>query len=107
MAAIHRRSIRAPISPSVTLATADDLDGTSDNTQAFNVTGADRVIVVQANTGTLGTAGIDVIQISHDGGASWAAADQVLALASNDATGTELNGVLNAAGVEPTPHAIF
>jgi hypothetical protein len=107
MAAIARRSHMAPVSQNVTLATADDLDGTTDNTQAFNVTGAQRVMVVQLNTGTAGTAGIDVIEVSHDGGKQWAAADKVLALASDDATGTELNGILNAAGVEPTGAAVF
>lgn len=97
----------APVSQSVTLATADDLNGTSDNTQAFDVSGAQRVMVVQVANGTAGTAGIDIIEISHDGGSNWSAADRVLALASDDASGTELNGVLNAAGVEPTGAAVF
>lgn len=107
MAAIARRSHMAPIPASVELATADDLDGTTDNTQAFDFTGASRVLILQVNNGTLGTAGIDVLEISKDGGENWSAADKVLALASNDATGTELNGVLNAAGVEPADTAVF
>lgn len=107
MAAIARRSHMAPISQIATLATADDLDGTIDNTQAFDVTGALRVIVVQEATGTAGTAGIDVLEISHDGGENWAAADKVLAVNSDDSTGTELDGVLNAAGVEPVVAAVF
>jgi len=102
MAAIKRRGAIAPISRVVTLATADDLDGTQDNTQAYDVTGAIRIVVCQVNNGTNGTAGIDVLEISHDDGVSWKAADKVLALDSNDSSGTELNGVLNVAGTEPT-----
>ena len=107
MTAIARRSRMAPVSKIAVLATADDVDGTIDNTQAFDVTGALRVIVVQENTGTAGTAGIDVIEISHDGGKQWAAATQVLAIDSDDSTGAEVTGVLNAAGVEPTQAAVF
>lgn len=109
MAAINRRSIHSPISRIFTLAAADDLDGIAiaTLTSSFNVTGASRVVVVQENTGTAGTAGIDVIAISKDGGSTWAAADKVLAVDSNDSTGTELNGILNAAGIEPTQAAVF
>lgn len=107
MAAISRRSAMAPVSELATLATADDVNGTVDNTQAFDVSGALRVIVIQRNDGTAGTAGIDVIEISHDAGKSWADADKVLAIASDDGSGTELNGILNAAGVEPTNSAVF
>lgn len=107
MAAISRRSVISPISASVSLAAADDLNGVQDNTKSFNVTGASRVVVVQHNNGTLGTAGIDVIAFSKDGGSTWAAADRVLAAASDDSTGTELNGILNAAGIEPVNYAAF
>lgn len=108
MAAIARRSVRAAISKSATLATADDLNGTSDNTQAFVVTGGDRLIISQVNSGTAGTAGIDVVEYSVDGGKTWAAAGDLLSLASDDATGTVVaGGILNAAGVEPTGSAIF
>lgn len=103
-----RRSIRSAISKTATLATVNDLDGTSNNTQAFNVTGGDRLIIAQVNDGTNGTAGIDVVEYSVDGGRTWAAATDVVALASHDVTGTALaNGVLNAAGVEPTGAALF
>lgn len=103
MAAIARRSRVDPISIPVTLATADDLDGTTDNTQAFDITGARRVLVWQINDGTAGTAGIDVVEISHDGGSTWAADSTTVLLASaNDSTGTLVAaGALNAAGVEP------
>lgn len=107
MAAIARRSVMAPVSQSVSLAAADDLNGVQDNTKSFDVTGASRVIIVQHNNGTAGTTGIDVVAISNDGGASWRAADKVLAIGSDDSTGTELNGILNAAGVEPVNYAAF
>jgi hypothetical protein len=106
MAAIARRSQRAAISRAFVLATGDDLDGTTDNTQAVNVTGAARVIITQANEGTAGTAGVDVVEVSHDGGATWAADDTVLLATANDFSGTILAaGALNAAGVEPTTFA--
>jgi hypothetical protein len=109
MAAIARRSIRAAISKTATLAAADDLNGTSDNTQAFIVTGGDRLIIAQVNDGTAGTAGKDVVEYSKDGGLNWTAADDLLALSSHDATGTVVaGGILNAtAGLEPTGAALF
>ena len=108
MTAIHRRSLVSPISRIAVLATADDLDGTTDNTQAFDVTGVKRLIIVQENSGTAGTAGIDIVEYSKDGGHTWAAAADVLAVDSNDATGTILAaGALNAAGVEPAAGAVF
>lgn len=103
MAAISRRSIRCQIPAAVTLATADDLDGTTDGTQYLEVGGLERVLIHQINNGTDGTAGIDVVEISKDGGITWSADDTLLAIASNDLTGTVVaNAALNAAGVEPT-----
>lgn len=108
MTAIARRSMAALVSRKFVLATADDLDGTTDNTQAFNVTGCLGVIIEQKNDGTNGTAGIDVLEVSHDGGSNWAADDTVLAIDSNAVSGTILaSGALNAAGVEPTLSALF
>ena len=103
MAAISRRSLVAPISQPFTLATADDLDGTSDGSEWFDVTGASRVLIWQINDGTSGTAGIDVVEVSHDGGEQWYAdSATVLPLAQDDNTGTiKAAGALNAAGVEP------
>jgi hypothetical protein len=102
------RSRAVPISITATLATADDLDGTTDNTQAFDVTGASRLIIAQWNVGTLGTAGIDVIEISHDAGANWAAVTDLVPGTANDFTGTvAASGALNAAGVEPTTVAVW
>lgn len=108
MAITRKGSNRAAVTPFVTLATADDLNGTVDNTQAFDVSGYERVIIVQNNDGTAGTAGIDVVEYSKDGGVTWAAAGDVLALASDDAEGTFLSGgALNAAGIEPSVYAVF
>lgn len=108
MAAISRRSLVCPIGTPVTLATADDLDGVQDGTKSFDVTGALRVLVIQVNNGTAGTAGIDVVQISHDGGSSWAADTTVLPASENDISGTiQASGALNAAGTEPTQYALF
>jgi hypothetical protein len=103
MATISRRSLVCPIGTPVTLATADDLDGTVDGTQAYDITGALRALVWQIDDGTSGTAGIDVVEISHDGGNEWAAdGSTVLPVAQNDVTGTiQTGGALNAAGVEP------
>ena len=101
MAAIVRRSLENLRSTSVTLATADDLDGTTDNTQAYDVTGCSRILISSFGA-TLGTAGIDVLEVSHDGGVNWAADDTVLLHSSNDTTGTVMaSGALNAAGVDP------
>lgn len=108
MATIARRSRVAAVSRVAELAAADDLNGVQDNTKSFDITGALRVIVVQHNSGTAGTAGIDGISISHDGGVSWSKAQDGLALDSNDSTGTTLtDGLLNAAGVEPVNMAVF
>jgi hypothetical protein len=103
MTAISRRSHISPISAPATLATADDLDGTTDNTQAFDITGAKRYIVIQTDNGTNGTAGIDCIEISHDAGKSWNTDSTLMLTSADDATGTiVVAGVLNVAGTEPT-----
>ena len=107
MAAIKRRSLVCPIGIPVTLATADDLDGTDDGTQWFDITGAQRVIIWQAPNGTGGTAGIDCIEISHDGGNQWYAdgstipATGLLITADDDAGTVLVAGTLNEAGTEP------
>jgi hypothetical protein len=109
MVDINRRSLVCPIGIPVTLATADDLAGVQDNTKAFDITGALRVLVWQIDDGTGGTAGIDVVEISHDGGLTWTAdSATVLPVAQPDvATAAGVAGVLktagalNAAGTEP------
>lgn len=102
MAAIARRSLVCAIGTPVTLATADDLDGVQDLTKSFDVTGALRCLIWQIDDGTAGTAGIDVVEISHDGGSSWTADTTVLPVAENDVSGTiKAAGALNAAGTEP------
>lgn len=105
MATIARRSHRMPIPAATELAAADDLNGAG---TTLEVTGAERVLIVQAADGTAGTAGIDVLEISKDGGVTWTADDTLLALASDDDSGTVVaNAALNAAGVEPSGCAIF
>jgi len=108
MVAIVRPTHAFKIPAGVTLATADDVNGTNDGSQYLDVSGKSRVLYVQINNGTAGTAGIDAITISKDGGTTFEEDETLLALASNDVTGTVVaNGVLNAAGVEPTGDAIF
>ena len=111
MVAIHRRSLICPIGIPVLLATTDDLDGTVDGTQVYDITGAQRVLFFQADAsgGADGTAGIDVIEVSHDGGFQWYAdgvgatpATGLLCSADDDAGTLLVDGVLNVAGVEPT-----
>jgi hypothetical protein len=104
MTAISRRSATAPVSQMAVLAAPDDLNGVQDNTKSYDITGASRVLVLQVDNGTTGTAGIDAISISHDGGTSWVKdSTTVLLESSDDATGTLVaDGVLNAAGIEPT-----
>lgn len=107
-------SIRTPLGELTTLATADDLDGTTDNTQTLDVTGAAGAIILQIANGTAGTAGIDVIEFSRDGGDTWAAATAAnldgghagLQTEDGSAAATS-NAALNAAGVEPTGAAVF
>ncbi len=105
---IPRRSIYSTISPTVTLASADDLDGTLDGTQYVKLNGRQRLLIFQVNDGTLGTAGIDVIEVSHDG-AIWIPDPTLMLGATNEVSlGTLVSGAaLNAAGVEPVNHAVF
>jgi len=108
MAAIRRRSARNVIPAGTTLGTADDLDGTTDNTQLLSVPAGTVVVIAQINNGTDGTAGIDVIEESFDGGINWRACNTLLALASDPFSGTVLaSGALNSAGVEPSGAALF
>jgi len=104
MTAIHRRGRILPISKTATLATDDDLNGVQDLTKSFDVTGASRVILwVERSSGADAASGVDVLAVSHDAGATWAADNTVMLASSDDATGTIMaSGALNAAGVEPT-----
>lgn len=105
MATPNRGSLRSKIPAATELAAADDLDG---GTTTLDVSGVDRVLILQVADGTAGTAGIDVVQISKDGGSEWFADDTLLAIASDDVTGTVVaNGALNAAGIEPAGVAVF
>jgi hypothetical protein len=97
-----------PIPAGFTLATADDVNGTNDGSQYLDVSGKMRVLYVQINNGTAGTTGIDAINVSFDGGVNFVDDDTLLALASDDDSGTVIvDGLLNAAGAEPTGAAVF
>jgi hypothetical protein len=107
MAAIARRSAQTPVSIAVTLATADDLNGVQDNTKSFDITGATRAILIQ-EIGTTGTHGVDVVAYSKDGGKQWTAAQDVLNVTANDATGTIcVDGALNEAGTDTNGVQVF
>jgi hypothetical protein len=104
MPAINRRSIRGRITVA-NLAAADDLDGVQDATKNVDVSGATRVLLVSM-IGTAGTAGIDIVQVSKDGGSNWQTDDSLLAVGSDDGTGTVVSGgAMEAAGVEPITFA--
>lgn len=88
------------------LATENDVDGTVDGTQYLDLTGAGGCYIYTRNIGTNGTAGVDVIEFSEDGGVTWKAATKAnmrerhlgLQLATN---GTAVSGAaLNEAGTE-------
>lgn len=108
------RSIAAPLSELFTLATADDLNG--DGT-SLDVTGAQAVVIIQSPNGTAGTLGIDIVQVSVDGGNEWLAATAAnlaarapghAGLMTEDGSkAATASAALNAAGVEPTGAAIF
>jgi hypothetical protein len=93
------------ISATATLATADDVDGTLDGTQYLAVPKGARVFIIQHNVGTLGTAGIDVIEVSIAGGA-FILDDTLVAVADPDVGGTLITA-LNAAGDEPVNMAAW
>lgn len=111
MAAVVRRSLICPIGQAVSLADVDDLDGVQDATRTYDITGALRVLVFQFDdsAGGDGTAGVDIVEISHDGGTQWDPDDGTakvgpggLLLSADDDAGSILaGGALNAAGVEP------
>lgn len=100
MTAKSIRSRAVPISIEANLAEGDDLDGVQNDTKSFDITGASRVILLQ-KADTLGTAGIDVVEISHDK-KNWSAAEDIVPMTANDFSGdVAASGALNAAGVEP------
>jgi hypothetical protein len=108
MTAIRRRSAQKVIPAATTLATADDLDGTTDGTQYLTVPGGAVVVVVQIHDGTPGTAGVDVLEESFDGGTTWRACTTLLAASANPFTGTVVaSGALNAAGIDTVGGYVF
>ena len=101
-----RNSLICPFSEDFELAEADDIDR-SEGTSGVDITGASRLLIIQVADGTAGTAGIDVIEYSYDGGYEWSTADDLVALYSADDATALTGGALNAAGVEPTGLAVF
>jgi hypothetical protein len=101
MANVVHRNRGTSLPARVTLAAADDLDGTTASSVTLKIRRGDRALIVQMSNGTLGTAGVDCIEISVAGGAY--IADPTLVLASDpDQAGTYVtSSVLNVAGVEP------
>lgn len=101
-------SLRDPVQDISTLAAADDLNG--DATTELDVTGRQRVVIVQKNSGTAGTAGIDVIEFSRDDGSTWAAltsANCPEGFLKDDDGDAVASAALNAAGTEPSGAAVF
>ena len=101
-------SIRNPFGERTELAEADDVDR-SENAASFDLTGSAGCIILQCNDGTAGTAGIDVIEFSRDGGVTWKVATAAnigqghAGLLLEDGSAAAAAGAaLNAAGVEPT-----
>lgn len=102
---------RSPLGELTTLAAADDLNGAG---TTMDVTGAAGVIIAQLNSGTAGTAGIDIIEFSRDGGTNWKVATAAnigqghAGLLLEDGSAAAASGAaLNAAGAEPSGAAIF
>ena len=111
MTAIRRRSVRNAVSAATTLALANELSGSLVRT--LDVSGK-VAIVVQEAVGTTGTGGVDVIEISHDGGITWTPDNTLLPLANSWFTGTLANeetadvpGSLNVAGADVILAGVF
>ncbi len=105
MATPNRGSIRSRIPAGTTLAAAGSLTGAG---VTLDVSGTERVLIVQVNNGAAGTAGRDAIEISKDNGSAWIADDTLVALADDDTSGTVIvNGLLNAAGTAPAGAAVW
>ena len=104
-------STRSPLGELTTIAAANDLDR---NGTTFDLTGAAGCIIAQVNDGTAGTAGIDVIEFSRDGGDTWAAAtaaniggSHAGLIAEDGSAAAAASAALNAAGTEPAHVAFF
>lgn len=98
-------SIRSKAGALFNLAAANDLDGVQDETKTLDLTGSQGAVIIAQNSGTDGTAGIDVIVFSRDGGNSY----RLLTAANvgqghgglRDSAGAAVAGAaLNAAGAE-------
>lgn len=99
-------SLICPFSEDFELAEAGDLDR-SEGAGGVDITGAQRLLIIQVADGTAGTVGIDAVQYSFDGGNEWQDATDLRTLYAADDSTAISGGVLNAAGVEPTGLAVF
>jgi hypothetical protein len=99
-------SLVCPISEDFELAEADDIDRSA-GAGGVDITGALRLLIKVAADGTLGTAGIDAVQYSFDGGNEWEDATDLRTIEAADDSTAISGGVLNAAGVEPTGEKWF
>lgn len=107
MATPNRGSIRARVNNTFVLAAVDDLNGVQDATKDLDVSGSERVIILQVSEAADNAAGLDVIEISKDGGVTWFADPTLLPGSEDDITGTvATNGGLNVAGTEPALGAV-
>ena len=104
---VSRKNIFSTIGPTFTLASADDLNGTVDGTQYLTLKARQRAIIIQHNNGTLGTVGVDVVEISKASGAFYADPTLMLAATADKPGAAVANAALNAAGVEPVNMAVF
>lgn len=97
-------SVRNPRGLMVALATNNALTGTVDGSQILDLKGSGGAVIIQMIS-TDGTAGVDVIEFSRDGGTTWAAATAALigrgsaGLLKSDGTAAA-SAALNAAGAE-------
>ncbi len=98
---------RSPFGELTNLAAADDLDGVQDESKMLDLTGSSGCIILAGPIGTPGTAGVDVIVFSRDGGSTYALATATnighghAGLVLEDGTSAAAtNAAMNAAGVE-------
>lgn len=100
-------SRRSPLGEYFVLAAADDLDGVQDETKVLDLTGAAGCIILAGPIGTAGTAGVDVVMFSKDGGTTYKAAlaanigqGHAGLIAEDGSAAAAALAALNAAGVE-------
>lgn len=95
-------SLVCAISEDFSLATtgSGNLDR-ADEAAGYDVSGALRVLIQVVPAAGSAAAGIDAVQVSHDGGSQWNDVGSLLAIASADDSTPIAGGVLNSAGADP------